>query len=167
MGVGIAIPPERPVAGGITDGVANRPAPPPVVRPTHTFDTERVRLEIAGVELELVAAPGETADQLYVWLPEQRVVFAGDNFYQSWPNVYPLRGTAQRSFRDRVPAIRQLERFNRLNIVIRVLAALPSDQEFRVRRDRDVELTGQSIFKWKVMRYACGLLWRINGVDEI
>ena len=70
--------------------------------PTHTFHAERVSLEIAGVELELVAAPGETADQLYVWLPEQRVIFAGDNYYQSWPNVYPLRGTAQRSMRTLV-----------------------------------------------------------------
>jgi uncharacterized sulfatase len=119
IGVGIAIPPERPVAGGITDGVAAaaQPAPPMPVQPTHTFDTERVALEIAGVELELVAAPGETADQLYVWLPEQRVVFAGDNFYQSWPNVYPLRGTAQRSVRDWIASIDKMIAENPLHVV--------------------------------------------------
>jgi uncharacterized sulfatase len=50
--------------------------------------------------MELVAAPGETDDQLYVWLPDRRVVFAGDNFYQSWPNTYPLRGTARRDIRQ-------------------------------------------------------------------
>ena len=60
---------------------------------------------MAGVELELVAAPGETDDQLYVWLPKEKIVFAGDNFYQSWPNVYPLRGTARRSVRNWIASL--------------------------------------------------------------
>ncbi len=117
IGVGIAIPPERVVAGGINVGVAEQPERPPVIEPTHTFDTQRVSLEIAGVALELVAAPGETADQLYVWLPEQRVVFAGDNFYQSWPNVYPLRGTAQRSVRDWITSIDKMLQEEPLHLV--------------------------------------------------
>ena len=106
LGVGIAIPPERRPAGNMMqDGSPRRSggAGPPgraSVQPTHRFSVKRKALEIAGIRLELVAAPGETADQLYVWLPDQRVVFAGDNFYRSWPNVYPLRGTARRSFRD-------------------------------------------------------------------
>ena len=111
MGIGIAIPPERRPAGNMMlDGVRGRSAPrggrPPMqVQPTHGFSGERESLEIAGVRLELVAAPGETADQLYVWLPGQRVVFAGDNFYQSWPNLYPLRGTARRSLRDWIASV--------------------------------------------------------------
>ncbi len=111
IGIGIAIPPERRPAGNMMrDGLQGRSGPGAGrstmrVEPTHTFSEERKALEIAGVRLELVAAPGETADQLYVWLPEQRVVFAGDNFYQSWPNVYPLRGTARRSFRDWIASI--------------------------------------------------------------
>ncbi|CAN0595475.1 unnamed protein product, partial [Laminaria digitata] len=56
-------------------------------------------LQIAGVNVELVAAPGETDDELYVWLPESKVVFAGDNFYQSWPNLYAIRGTPYRDIR--------------------------------------------------------------------
>ena len=62
------------------------------MRPNKRFSEDRRSLEIAGVKLELVAAPGETQDQLYVWLPERKVLFAGDNFYRSFPNVYPLRG---------------------------------------------------------------------------
>ena len=107
-GVGIAIPPYRPPSGAIQTGMRNerpRGPPPGFIPPTHTFAEARKKLEIAGVELELVAAPGETADQLYVWLPEQRVVFAGDNFYKSWPNVYPLRGTARRSTRDWIASL--------------------------------------------------------------
>ena len=118
IGVGIAIPPERLPATNNIDSVA-RPRTPVArgIAPTRTFSEDRVTLEIAGVTLELVAAPGETADQLYVWLPEQRVVFAGDNFYQSWPNVYPLRGTARRSIRDWISSIDSMVRENPLHVV--------------------------------------------------
>lgn len=107
ISVGIAIPPPRPPKGGVNAaGVRTEPAQRSgTIPPTHTFKEERVSLTIAGIRLDLVAAPGETDDQLYVWLPEQRVIFAGDNFYQSWPNVYPLRGTARRSTRDWIKSL--------------------------------------------------------------
>lgn len=118
VGIGVAIPPERPVGNLMNDGVGQaqvqRVEP---VRPTHTFAEDRIRLEIAGITVDLVAAPGETADQLYAWLPEQRVVFAGDNFYQSWPNVYPLRGTARRSIRDWIRSIDSMVREDPLHVV--------------------------------------------------
>lgn len=107
IGIGVAIPPPRPPVGAVnTAGVSTEPANRSgTIPPTHTFEEDRVSLEIAGIRLDLVAAPGETDDQLYVWLPEQRVIFAGDNFYQSWPNVYPLRGTARRSARDWIASL--------------------------------------------------------------
>lgn len=107
ISVGIAIPPPRPPRGGVNAaGVRTASARQSgTVTPTHHFESDRLALEIAGIKLELVAAPGETDDQLYVWLPEQRVIFAGDNFYQSWPNVYPLRGTARRSTRDWIASL--------------------------------------------------------------
>lgn len=114
MGVGIAMPPaRRPNSSLMVDGGANAPSgsqtqPEPVPAPTHTFGDERRYLSISGVELQLVAAPGETDDQLYVWLPEQRILFAGDNFYQSWPNTYPLRGTARRSVRDWINSLSKM-----------------------------------------------------------
>jgi len=120
MGVGVAIPPQRrPRSSMMRDGVERTQAPsrPEIIKPTHTFSEERTRLEIAGVTIELVAAPGETNDQLYVWLPEHRVVFAGDNFYQSWPNVYPLRGTARRSIRDWISSIDKMVNENPLHVV--------------------------------------------------
>ena len=66
-----------------------------LIRPTHTF-SERLELEIAGVEMELVHAPGETNDQLFVWLPKQRVLLPGDNIYKAFPNLYTIRGTLYR-----------------------------------------------------------------------
>ena len=124
ISIGIAIPPARRPQGNMMQDGMRRPAAAAGARrggvpvpPTHTFSEERKKLEIAGVRLELVAAPGETADQLYVWLPDRRVVFAGDNFYQSWPNVYPLRGTARRSLRDWIASADKMVQENPLHVV--------------------------------------------------
>ena len=75
------------------------------IRPTHTFSEPRRTLEIAGIELELVAVNGETEDALYAWLPEKHVLFAGDNFYKSWPNLYAIRGTMYRDVRAWADAV--------------------------------------------------------------
>lgn len=75
------------------------------VVPTHSVSEPRVRIEIADVEIELVAVSGETDDGLYIWLPEQQVVFSGDNFYKSWPNAYAIRGTPYRDVKGWAGAI--------------------------------------------------------------
>ncbi len=66
-----------------------------LLRPTRTF-ADRLETEICGVEVELVHAPGETNDQLFVWLPEKRVLMPGDNVYRAFPNLYTIRGTLYR-----------------------------------------------------------------------
>lgn len=66
-----------------------------IVPPNRVFD-DQMELEIAGVKLELVHAPGETDDQIFVWLPEKKTLLAGDNFYRSFPNLYTIRGTPYR-----------------------------------------------------------------------
>lgn len=111
ISVGIAIPPDRrPANSMMVDGTqqdSTTSRPPELIKipPNHTFSEDHVAIKIAGISLELVAAPGETDDQLYVWLPEEKVIFSGDNFYQSWPNTYPLRGTARRSVRDWISSL--------------------------------------------------------------
>ena len=69
------------------------------VKPNQVFD-ERLQLSIAGVAVELIRAPGETDDQLFVWLPEQGVLCPGDNIYQAFPNLYTIRGTPFRSLKQ-------------------------------------------------------------------
>src|SRR5690606_30251981 len=57
-------------------------------------------------------APGETHDHLFVWLAEERVLFAGDNIYKAFPNLYSLRGVSPRPVRrwiDSLDAMRRLE----------------------------------------------------------
>lgn len=68
--------------------------------PTHTVSEPRHVVDIAGMRVHLVPTGGETEDHLYVWLPEKRVVFSGDNFYKSWPNLYSIRGTPYRDVND-------------------------------------------------------------------
>ena len=67
--------------------------------PTHRLEGERQTINVSGVELELVSSPGETNDQLFAWYPAGKVLFAGDNFYRSFPNLYAIRGTPNRSVR--------------------------------------------------------------------
>ena len=139
IGIGVAIPPDRRPAGNMMQDGTPRQAPRRGVQvpPTHRFSEERKTVEIAGVRLELVKAPGETADQLYVWLPAQRVVFAGDNFYQSWPNVYPLRGTARRSLRDWIASIDKMVRQAPLHVVGGHTAPILDDAAGVLRNYRD------------------------------
>jgi len=68
------------------------------VPPTVMFEGDRYDLDCGGVHLELHAAPGETEDQLVAWLPDRKVLFCGDNFYKSFPNLYAIRGTRYRDF---------------------------------------------------------------------
>lgn len=66
-----------------------------VLLPTHTF-TGAKTLEIGGVRIELIEAHGETHDHLMVWLPDEKTLIPGDNYYPSFPNIYTLRGTSPR-----------------------------------------------------------------------
>ena len=84
----------------INDGVGSRVFAPTgttgYIRPTRTFAGERTTITVAGVTLELVLAPGETDDQIYVWWPAKKVLMAGDNFYRAFPNLYAIRGAPMR-----------------------------------------------------------------------
>lgn len=71
-------------------------APSQFLPPTKTVGDGRTTMNIAGVELELVHAPGETPDQIYVWLPKQQALLCGDNYYLAFPNLYAIRGTPYR-----------------------------------------------------------------------
>ena len=91
-------------AGFVNNGIGPRLAIEPdsqfgFVEPTQVF-SDRLQLNIAGVPIELIHAPGETDDQLFVWLPEQGVLCPGDNIYQAFPNLYTIRGTPFRSLKQ-------------------------------------------------------------------
>jgi alkyl sulfatase BDS1-like metallo-beta-lactamase superfamily hydrolase len=60
--------------------------------PTRTFSGDQLSLTIVGVRLQLLHTPGETRENIAVWLPDKRVLMTGDDFYRAFPNLYPIRG---------------------------------------------------------------------------
>ncbi len=109
---GFLLPPEK----RINNGIAPAFYPPKernafasgTVAPTQTFVEERKTIDVGGVQLELVAAPGETSDQLYVWYPAGRVLFTGDTLYRSWPNLYAIRGTGYREVQEWIHSLEKM-----------------------------------------------------------
>ncbi len=81
-------------------------------RPTTTFRKSPHAIEIAGIRMELHFAPGETPDQIFVYLPDQRILLPGDNYYHAFPNLYAIRGTA---YRDVTQWVDSLDRMRSLN----------------------------------------------------
>jgi alkyl sulfatase BDS1-like metallo-beta-lactamase superfamily hydrolase len=67
----------------------------PAIVPDVTFG-ESLSLDVGDTRFELFHTPGETPDMLTVWVPKLKAVFVGDNFYESFPNMYTLRGTRPR-----------------------------------------------------------------------
>ena len=57
-----------------------------LVYPTKEFE-DNLKLTISGVDIHLYHAPGETNDQIFVWLPKFKALFPGDNFYKAFPNL--------------------------------------------------------------------------------
>jgi alkyl sulfatase BDS1-like metallo-beta-lactamase superfamily hydrolase len=72
------------------------PAPTAYLAPTRTFSGDRLELTIAGVRLQLLHTPGETRENVAVWLPDRRVLLPGDDFYKSFPTLYAIRGARLR-----------------------------------------------------------------------
>jgi alkyl sulfatase BDS1-like metallo-beta-lactamase superfamily hydrolase len=80
-----------------------------VIMPTVTF-TSRYDFELGGKRFELLHTSGETPDHLAMWLPDDRALFVGDLFYQSFPNL----STPMLEPRPVQGWIRSLERFIQL-----------------------------------------------------
>lgn len=68
---------------------------------THTLD-------VGDTRFELLHTPGETPDHLTVWIPKLKAAFVGDNYYESFPNIYTLRGTRPRWALDYVNSLNKV-----------------------------------------------------------
>src|SRR5258706_5577232 len=74
------------------------------IEPTILFD-DKYEFTLGGVKFELYSTPGETPDHLSVWIPQWGAAFTGDNYYESFPNIYTLRGTEPRWALDYVRSL--------------------------------------------------------------
>jgi len=112
FGIGLNYPDEFI---GIGVGPGNRPMKglgAGSLPPTRKIGDDGEHLSLCGVELQLVMAPGETPDHMVVWYPEKKILFCGDNFYRSFPNLYAIRGTVYRDFDAWVETLDLLIDFN-------------------------------------------------------
>ncbi len=71
---------------------------------TVQFD-DRYEFTLGDTKFEVFSTPGETPDHLTVWIPKYRAAFVGDNYYESFPNIYTLRGTKPRWALDYVASL--------------------------------------------------------------
>ncbi|MDX1580227.1 MAG: alkyl/aryl-sulfatase, partial [Alphaproteobacteria bacterium] len=102
------------VNAGIGGGLRLRPDNTAygMIRPNR-FVSDRLETEICGVQVVMVHAPGETNDQIFVWLPERKALLPGDNIYKAFPNLYTIRGT---SYRDVEQWFRSLDKMRALDV---------------------------------------------------
>ncbi len=81
------------------------------IAPTQAFD-ERHDLEIGGVRLEVIHFGGHTPGSAVVWLPEARVLFAGDLIFEG---RYPYLNSA--NVPDLIAALKRLPEFHAQTVV--------------------------------------------------
>lgn len=92
------------------------------------FFNETYTFKLGELTFELFHTPGETPDMLSVWIPELKAVFTSDNFGNSFPNIYTLRGTRPRWALDYVESIDKY-------LALKPELLLPSHTDVRVGND--------------------------------
>ena len=83
------------------------------VVPTILVDQpEILRFEQGGVRFEVLPTPGaEGADNLSLWLPDQKILFSGDFFgpnFPQFPNVFTMRGEKIRKPIEYITSLEQI-----------------------------------------------------------
>ena len=94
FGMRLPIGEDGTVGAGL--GPPQRPGPRSFAPPTTTFETSYAG-EAGGVRFEIHLIPSETEDQCAVWLPDEKILLSADAVYESFPNIYALRGTRFRN----------------------------------------------------------------------
>ena len=108
---GTLLPEEDLINVGIGPSLNVAKSPTGYIRPDVIFN-DNLELNIAGIKIELFHAPGETNDQLFVWLPDHKALLPGDNVYKTFPNLYTIRGTTHRDVIGWVNSIDHMKTFD-------------------------------------------------------
>jgi alkyl sulfatase BDS1-like metallo-beta-lactamase superfamily hydrolase len=87
-----------------------------LIVPWITFEDE-FNYSVSGLDLELFFVPGETDDQIAVYINASNTLISGDNVYKAFPNIYAIRGTPNRDVLKWVNSIDVLESYNADNFV--------------------------------------------------
>lgn len=114
---------------------------------TVLFD-DRYSFSLGKLSFEVLHTPAETYDALTVWVPQFKAAFVGDMFYQSFPNMYTLRGTKPRYALDYVDSINKV-------LALQPEILLPSHGE---------PITGNAAITSALERYRDAILYVHNAV---
>ncbi len=107
---GTLLPKEDFINVGIGASLNVSKSPTGYIKPDITFQ-DTLKTNIAGIDIELYHAPGETDDQLFVWLPKHKSLMPGDNIYKTFPNLYTIRGTTHRDVIGWINSIDHMQSF--------------------------------------------------------
>ena len=107
---GTLLPKEDFINVGIGASLNVSKSPTGYIKPDITFQ-DTLKTNIAGIDIELYHAPGETDDQLFVWLPNHKSLMPGDNIYKTFPNLYTIRGTSHRDVIGWINSIDHMQSF--------------------------------------------------------
>jgi alkyl sulfatase BDS1-like metallo-beta-lactamase superfamily hydrolase len=142
--------PAAGVAPAMRPGGASTAADP---TPTVLFDDD-YKLNVGDAQFVLMHTPGETPEHLTVWMPKLKAAFIGDNYYESFPNLYTLRGTRPRWALDYVQSLN------------RVLALEPEI----VLPSHGAAIRGRDEVKRRLTRYRDAILYvhdaTVKGMNE-
>ncbi len=72
---------------------------------TNFVSEPKQTITISGITLELERTYGETHDHLLIYYPAKSIIFPGDQFYKSFPNLYAIRGTEYRDVMKWIEAL--------------------------------------------------------------
>lgn len=104
-----------------------------VVPTVHVDQPDVLRFEQGGVRFEVLPTPGaEGADNLTLWLPDQKIFFSGDFFgpnFPQFPNVFTMRGEKIRKPIEYIASLEQV-------IALEPEMIVPSHQDPIVGRER-------------------------------
>ena len=107
---GTLLPDDQFINAGIGASLNVSDSPIGYVKPDTVFKDE-LKITISGIDIELYHAPGETNDQIFVWLPKHESLMPGDNIYNTFPNLYTIRGTTHRNVSGWVDSLDHMRSF--------------------------------------------------------
>lgn len=66
------------------------------ILPNKLLEEMELDTNIAGLDVRLMKIPGETSDQIGLWVPSYKAFMCADDIYRAFPNIYTIRGAPAR-----------------------------------------------------------------------